>query len=54
MTDRIQGESGIGRARQQAEYWRAQDSEKGFRFWSEVASEVERRAGASAKEPMSK
>jgi hypothetical protein len=36
-------------ARQQAFYCRSQESEQGFRFWSAVAVEIDRRAGASAK-----
>jgi hypothetical protein len=44
-----EGRAAYSRARQQAFYCRARGSEQGFRFWSEVAAEVERRAGASAK-----
>ena len=37
------------RAREQAFYCRTRGSEQGFRFWSAVATEVDRRAGARAK-----
>ena len=44
-----EGGAAYARARQQAYYCRAIGSEQGFRFWSAVATEVDRRAGASAK-----
>ena len=44
-----EGRAAYARARQQAFYCRARGSEQGFRFWSDVAVEVDRRAGASAK-----
>jgi hypothetical protein len=44
-----EGRAAYARARQQAFYCRARGSEQGFRFWSDVAAEVERWAGASAK-----
>jgi len=43
------GRAAYARARQQAYYCRARGSEQGLRFWSAVATEVDRRAGASAK-----
>jgi hypothetical protein len=43
-----EGRAAYARARQQAFYCRARGSEQGFRFWSTVAVEVDRRAGASA------
>jgi hypothetical protein len=43
-----EGRAAYTRARQQAFYCRARGSEQGFRFWSAVAVEVDRRAGASA------
>jgi hypothetical protein len=43
-----EGRAAYARSRQQAVYYRARGSEQGFRFWSDVAAEVERRAGASA------
>lgn len=44
-----EGRAAYARARQQAFYCRARGSETGFRFWSLVAAEVDRRAGASAR-----
>ena len=44
-----EGRAAYARARQQAFYCRSQGSEQGFRFWSAVAVEIDRRAGASAK-----
>jgi hypothetical protein len=44
-----EGRAAYSRARQQAFYCRAMGSEQGFQFWSDVAAEVDRRAGASAK-----
>jgi hypothetical protein len=44
-----EGRAAYARARQQAFYCRGRGSEQGFRFWSDVAAEVDRRAGASAK-----
>jgi hypothetical protein len=44
-----EGRAAYTRARQQALYCRARGSEQGFRFWSEVAAEVDRRAGASVR-----
>lgn len=44
-----EGRAAYSRARQQAFYCRARGSEQGFRFWSAVAVEVDRRAGTSAK-----
>jgi hypothetical protein len=44
-----EGRAAYARARQQAFYCRSQGSEQGFRFWSIVAVEIDRRAGASAK-----
>jgi hypothetical protein len=44
-----EGRAAYARARQQAFYCRSRGSEQGFRFWSEVAVEVDRRAGASTK-----
>jgi hypothetical protein len=44
-----EGRAAYVRARQQALYCRSQGSEQGFRFWSAVAVEIDRRAGASAK-----
>jgi hypothetical protein len=43
-----EGRASYTRARQQAFYCRARGSEQGFRFWSAVAVEIDRRAGASA------
>ncbi|KLK92624.1 hypothetical protein AA309_13065 [Microvirga vignae] len=43
-----EGRDAYARARQQAFYCRARGSEQGFRFWSDVAAEVDRRAGACA------
>jgi hypothetical protein len=44
-----EGRAAYACARQQAFYCRARGSEQGFQFWSSVAIEVDRRAGASAK-----
>jgi hypothetical protein len=44
-----EGRAAYARARQQAFYCRSQGSEQGFRFWSVVAVEIDRRAGARAK-----
>jgi hypothetical protein len=44
-----EGRAAYARARQQAFYCRSQGSEQGFRFWSAVAVEIDRRAGGSAK-----
>jgi hypothetical protein len=44
-----EGKAAYACAQQQAFYCRARGSEQGFRFWSSVAVEVDRRAGASAK-----
>jgi len=44
-----EGRAAYARAREQAFYCRARGSEQGFRFWSAVAVEVDRRAGASAR-----
>ena len=44
-----EGTAAYARARQQAFYCRSQGSEEGFRFWSAVATEIDRRAGASVK-----
>lgn len=44
-----EGPAAYARAREQALYCRARGSEPGFQFWSAVAVEVDRRAGASAK-----
>jgi hypothetical protein len=44
-----EGRAAYARARQQAFYCRSQGSDQGFRLWSAVAVEIDRRAGASAK-----
>ncbi len=44
-----EGRAAYARAREQAFYCRARGSEQGFRFWSAVAIEVDRRVGASAR-----
>jgi hypothetical protein len=44
-----EGRAAYTRARQQAFYCRARGSEQGFRFWSAVAAEVDRRTNPSAK-----
>src|SRR5215217_8462103 len=40
-----EGRAAYARARQQAFYCRVRGSEQGSKFWSEVAAEVDRRAG---------
>ena len=44
-----EGSAAYTRAREQAFYCRARGSEDGFRFWSQVAAEISRRAGTSAR-----
>ena len=45
-----EGRAAYARARQQAFYCRARGSEQGFRYWSAVAVEVDRRAGRRASQ----
>jgi len=42
-----EGRDAYARAREQAFYCRDRGSEQGFRFWSEVAVEVQRRTGGA-------